>query len=289
MCLGALASQTGGSTTRPASFCGVCSIKPTWGRVRADGVLPLAPSLDHVGVMARCVRDLALLLEPLAGAVWLDPAGTPGGPAVALDGQRHDGRFDRLGGPFAERAAPAMRACLERARDVIVRGGGSVREAALPGEFAEVWTRQRTIMAVEAAAYHAERLRRHPDDYPPRIRELVEEGLACPAPEYARCLEHRQRLRAEMASGSAAPFLAPAALGPAPDPSTTGDAVFNAPWSYLGLPAVSVPAGRSDDGLPLAVQMVGRDWSEAGALAAALWLEERLGWEAGLPPVPKRE
>src|SRR5262245_33716350 len=66
MCLGALASQTGGSITRPASYCGVYSLKPTYGRVSVDGVLPLAPSLDHIGVMANCVRDLAILLQPMA-------------------------------------------------------------------------------------------------------------------------------------------------------------------------------------------------------------------------------
>src|SRR2546423_11282166 len=67
MCLGALASQTGGSITRPASYCGVCSIKPTHGLVSVDGVMPLAPSLDHIGVMANCVRDLALVLQVIAG------------------------------------------------------------------------------------------------------------------------------------------------------------------------------------------------------------------------------
>ncbi|MCI0704838.1 MAG: amidase, partial [Planctomycetia bacterium] len=67
MCLGALASQTGGSITRPASYCGVYSLKPTYGRVSVDGVLPLAPSMDHVGVMANCVRDLAILFQAIAG------------------------------------------------------------------------------------------------------------------------------------------------------------------------------------------------------------------------------
>src|SRR5262245_2118078 len=67
MCLAALATQTGGSITRPASYCGVYSLKPSYGRVSVDGVLPLAPSLDHIGVMANCVRDLAILLQPMAG------------------------------------------------------------------------------------------------------------------------------------------------------------------------------------------------------------------------------
>ena len=74
MCFGALGSQTGGSITRPASFCGVCGLKPTYGRVSADGVVPLAASMDHVGPMARCVRDLALILQVIAGPDPLDPA-----------------------------------------------------------------------------------------------------------------------------------------------------------------------------------------------------------------------
>ena len=73
MCLGALATQTGGSITRPASYCGVYSIKPTYGRVSVDGVMPLAPSMDHVGAMANCVRDLALLFDVIAGPDPGDP------------------------------------------------------------------------------------------------------------------------------------------------------------------------------------------------------------------------
>ena len=78
MCLGALGTQTGGSITRPASYCGVCSIKPTYGRVSVDGVLPLAPSMDHVGAMANCVRDLAILFQAIAGTgSTSDPAARP--------------------------------------------------------------------------------------------------------------------------------------------------------------------------------------------------------------------
>src|SRR5204863_8664131 len=73
MCLGALATQTGGSITRPASYCGVYSLKPTYGRVSVDGVMPLAPSMDHVGCMANCVRDLAILFQTIAGPDDRDP------------------------------------------------------------------------------------------------------------------------------------------------------------------------------------------------------------------------
>jgi aspartyl-tRNA(Asn)/glutamyl-tRNA(Gln) amidotransferase subunit A len=141
-------------------------------------------------------------------------------------------------------------------------------------------------MAVEAASFHETLLKRHPDDYPPRIRALLEEGLACPAPEYARCKEHQQRLSAEMSGCFDAGLdglLCPATRGPAPDAGTTGDPAFNSPWSYTGLPCVSFPAGWADDGLPLAIQLVGRQWSEEALFPAAAWCEEFLAAEPREP------
>jgi aspartyl-tRNA(Asn)/glutamyl-tRNA(Gln) amidotransferase subunit A len=112
MCLGALASQTGGSITRPASYCGVYGIKPTYGRVSADGVLSLAPSMDHVGAMANCVRDLAILFETIAGHDPRDLASAKRPvpdftykPLILPDPQR----IAILGGLFHEYAEPAMR------------------------------------------------------------------------------------------------------------------------------------------------------------------------------------
>jgi Asp-tRNA(Asn)/Glu-tRNA(Gln) amidotransferase A subunit family amidase len=160
-----------------------------------------------------------------------------------------------------------------------------VSEVALPAGFAEVLPRHRTIMAVEAAAYHRERLELHPDDYAPKIRALLEEGLACPAPEYADCKKHQLQLFVETLScfeGQDA-LLTPATTGPAPDASTTGDPAFNSPWSYTGVPTVSIPAGRSPDGLPLAIQLIGRPWAEAELLATAAWCEEVLAVESVEP------
>src|SRR5208282_579223 len=111
-------------------------------------------------------------------------------------------------------------------------------------------------------------------------------GLSCPAPEYARTRDHQRQL-----SQSILPcfeevdaLLAPATTGPAPDAGTTGDPVFNSPWSYTGLPVVSFPAGRSAEGLPLSIQLVGRPWSEPYLLAVAAWCEEKLGFELPEPP-----
>jgi aspartyl-tRNA(Asn)/glutamyl-tRNA(Gln) amidotransferase subunit A len=280
MCPGALGSQTGGSITRPASYCGVAGCKPTWGRVSVAGVLPLAPSMDHVGPIAGCVRDLALLLQVLAGPDPYDPA-CADRPVpdylAALARPPAPPRLGRLRGLFDERAEGPVRSLLDEVSAAL----GPVRDVALPAGFAEVVARHRTVMTVEAAAYHEPRLRRHPDDYEPRIRGLLEEGLACPAPEYARTKEHQRDLAAAMEGclGDVDALLTPATTDPAPAADTTGDPAFNSPWSYTGLPTVSLPAGWTADGLPLAIQLVGRPWGEAELLAVAAWCEERLAFE----------
>jgi aspartyl-tRNA(Asn)/glutamyl-tRNA(Gln) amidotransferase subunit A len=282
MCPAALGSQTGGSITRPAAYCGVAGCKPTWGRVSVAGVVPLAPSMDHVGPIAGCVRDLALLLQVLAGPDPYDPAcaARPVPDYVAALARPAAPRLGRLRGLFEERAEGPVRSLM----DEVAAALGPVRDVALPAEFAEVPARHRTVMAVEAAAFHGPRLRRHPDDYGPRIRELLEEGLACPAPEYARCKDHQRALAAAMTTclDEVDALLTPATTGPAPAADTTGDPAFNAPWSYTGLPTVSIPAGWTREGLPLAIQLVGRPWGEAELLAVAAWCEERLA-------VPRRE
>src|SRR5262249_3645996 len=120
----------------------------------------------------------------------------------------------------------------------------------------------------------------------PKIRGLLEEGLACPAPEYARCKELQQQLSREMLCcfEGVDVLLTPATTGPAPDAATTGDPAFNSPWSLTGLPTGWLSAGREAEGMPLAIQLVGRRWDEAGLLAAAAWCEEMFGFPRTLPP-----
>jgi aspartyl-tRNA(Asn)/glutamyl-tRNA(Gln) amidotransferase subunit A len=289
MCLGALGSQTGGSITRPASFCGVAGCKPTYGRVSSHGVVPLAPSMDHVGPIARCVRDLAILLQTIAGPDARDETChnrfVPDYMA-RLSGPLAAPRLGRLRGLFADLAQPSMFRVLEETSERLRVQGATIDEVALPAGFAEVLRNHATVMAVEAAAYHAPRLERHPEDYKPRIRSLVEEGLSCPALEYAHAKDHQRQLSASMLAcfQDVDVLLTPATIGPAPDASTTGDPAFNSPWSYTGLPTVSFPVGRDVDGLPLAIQLVGRPWSEADLLATAAWCEDVLKVDMGDPP-----
>jgi aspartyl-tRNA(Asn)/glutamyl-tRNA(Gln) amidotransferase subunit A len=290
MCLGALGSQTGGSITRPAAYCGVAGLKPTFGRVSLSGIVPLAPSIDHPGPMARSVRDLALMLDVIAGFDPLD-AWSEDRPVEEMTRlmtpHPQVPTLARVRGLFEERADSTMRAMMDGVSERLRSAGASVAEINLPASFSEVTVRHRIVMAVEAAAYHEPRLRRHPEDYGPNISKLLEEGLACPAPEYNRCKEHQDRLKYEMESCSngVTALLTPATNCPAPAGETTGDPVFNSPWSYVGLPTVSIPVGLSADGLPMAIQLVGRRWDEAGLLAAGAWCEDALGVDLGEPPV----
>jgi aspartyl-tRNA(Asn)/glutamyl-tRNA(Gln) amidotransferase subunit A len=231
--------------------------------------------MDHVGPLARCVRDLEILLRTIADGGWPD-MGTAGvKPTVG-----------RLRGLFESRADPVVTKMMDEVTDRLRQRGATVEEVTLPSSFAEVLPRHRTIMAVESAAFHQERLRRHPEDYDPWIRGLLEEGLATPAPEYARCKEHQAELREEMERcfDNVDALLTPAATGPAPDAASTGDPAFNSPWSYTGLPTICFPAGRSPDGLPLAIQLVGRPWGESELFPIAVWCEDAVGVRLGEPP-----
>ena len=176
---------------------------------------------------------------------------------------------------------------MDRVAELFRETGAIVSEAALPAQFATVLANHRTVMAVEAAAFHGERLRRHPDDYQPEIRKLIEEGLSCPAAKYAESKNHQEQLRREMAAclKNVDALLAPATTEPAPDIRTTGNPAFNSPWSFTGLPLVSIPSGQDDDGLPLAIQLVGPPWSEANLLAVAAWCERVLAVERKQPPL----
>jgi aspartyl-tRNA(Asn)/glutamyl-tRNA(Gln) amidotransferase subunit A len=170
---------------------------------------------------------------------------------------------------------------VEKAFAKLAAAGAEVVEVALPAAFAEVLPRHRIVMAVEAAMYHEPRLKAHPEDYDRNVKALLEEGLTCTAAEYARTKEHQKELtRAILACFEGVDALmVPGATGPAPDAGTTGDPAFNSPWSYTGVPAVSFPSGWSDDGLPMALQVVGRPWSEAELFATAYWCEQMIGFE----------
>lgn len=289
----ALGSQTVGSILRPAAYCGVVGLKPTHGRVSCRGVVPLAWSLDHVGVFCRSVADAALALQVLAGHDAGDPlsAREPVPDFVAaLSGA---GKPPRLGLPrrfFLERASPEVAAHLEAVARRLARAGAGVDEVKLPPSFEGIHDAGTRVMEVEAAAFHAERFAAHAALYRPKIRALIEAGQKVSGVRYVTAQRHRSRFREEMAPAFERfdALLMPVAGAPAPRGlASTGDPTFCAPWSFSGLPAIALPSGLAASGLPLAVQLVAGAFEEGRLLAVARWCEEALAFAATPPDRPE--
>jgi Asp-tRNA(Asn)/Glu-tRNA(Gln) amidotransferase A subunit family amidase len=253
----AIGSQTGGSITRPASFCGVCGLKPTFGTVSLQGVIPVATSLDHPGPIARRVEDLQITLAALTGQNSIPATDRPQRPL----------RLGRLRGFFEERTSSEMTTAVSKTLDRLMAAGIQVFDIDVPPDFADVLLHHKRVMACEAAAWHRQSFAEHRDEYGPCVTSLIEEGLAASAVDYLAAREHQATLTRAMnslvTSGDVDALVTPATTGAAPDTSTTGDPCMNAPWSYTGMPTVSFPIGLSADGLPLALQLAGQrggDW-----------------------------
>ena len=266
----ALGTQTVGSVLRPAAYCGVVGLKPGYGWTSTAGIIPLAWSLDHVGVFARTVADAALVHDVLA---TVRPS--PETPAERLV----------LGIP---RAFLADRASDEVARHLVATAASlaaaGIDSHEIPFPTPDDWAAAGLpVLAAEASAYHQALFDQHHADYGPSLKALIERGLGLSATDYIRAQRARAGLRDRIVSLFAevdalllpvAPTTAPAGL------ASTGDSVFCAPASYAGLPAVSLPSGLGDGGLPLAVQLVGRPGGEVELLALAGRVEAVLAFEA---------
>ena len=285
----ALGSQTVGSTLRPAAYCGLVGLKPTHGRISAAGVVPLASSLDHVGIFARSVEDAALALSVLAGHDPADgfSAAIPAGDYLGALASFERPRLGIPRGLFASKASPEVTAHLEAIAAAFAKAGAAVEEVKLPPSAEAIHDAGQLVMRVEAAAYHRDRFARHRDAYRPKIRGLIEEGLAIAGVEYVSAQQARRRFREEMGpilEGHDA-LLMPVAPTTAPKGLTwTGDPGLCAPWSFSGLPAIALPSGLAHDNLPLSIQLVAGAFAERRLLSVARWCEAILSFTAA-PPV----
>jgi len=270
MCLAALGTQTGGSITRPSAFCGVAGMKPTFGYLDDQGIFPLARTLDHPGFIARSVADLRLIFE-----VCRRPDLPAEQDAPWVRGAVDRPRLFRPLGLFDRLASPEMAAALSSALECLGDAGAEVCELGDTPELEPLLRDHRVIMASEAAAVHRGLGDAKPPAYPPRLTELLREGNEVRAVDYLQACWDRMNHRIAMDEWlkRVDALVTPAALGAAPDPSTTGDPVLNSPWSLLGFPTVSFPIGLSADGLPLAVQLIGRARFDLHLLRTAQWCE----------------
>jgi aspartyl-tRNA(Asn)/glutamyl-tRNA(Gln) amidotransferase subunit A len=286
MCPVAIGSQTGGSTIRPAAYCGVVGFKPTYGRISAFGMVPLAYSTDHPGIIAREVSDLPLMLHALAGYDSRDhtSAMMPVGdyinefkvpitqPLIAL-----------MTGDFLDKASPEIHSNVIAVGERLALAGARVDQIPPPLSFEQLGQAFWTILTTEPAAYHREALETRPGTFHPRTLEFLQKGLATPAVKYLNALEIQRRFRREAAAilqrydailVPSTNFTAPASL------DSTGDPVFNNPWSMSGNPVIGLPSGLTGQGLPMGIQIVGAAFAEGRLLALASWCERELGFDA---------
>ena len=291
MCMAALGTQTGGSITRPTSFCGVASFKGAWGAWPLEDIVPVSGHLDHVGPMARSVADLALLWTLVEARLRPEGAAEMArrGEAIVA-GEWFECAPPRLAvieEYYHETSEPsaldAFKACIAR----LEGAGAAVERLALPPSFAGMHASHGLVMAVEAADVHRRDFAARPETYRPGITRLIETGLSASAVDYRAARVHQQRFAADLAATLDAPAgpvvaLSPATVASAPpfDDHYTGDAQFNSVWSFAGLPTCGVPACLGEDGLPLGLQL-GAARESFALFRAAAWCEAVLEFPAG--------
>jgi Asp-tRNA(Asn)/Glu-tRNA(Gln) amidotransferase A subunit family amidase len=288
----ALGTQTLGSVIRPAAFNGVVGLKPSFGAIPRIGVHPLSPSLDHVGFFARKVDDAAFALSLLAGSSDRDWHGRPV-PAfeVSVEHGLPPADKPRLAVVrFAKwsRAEPEQKKLLESTIAKLRDAGAILEERELPELDQTNWDTIQIILASEAALIFGDLIERFPDKTSDHLKSLVQAGKACAAHDYLAAKARQEKLRLAFGadiSGIDAVLTLPA-FGEAPEGlSYTGDAEYCAPWTLLGVPAVSLPAGFGKNGLPLGIQIVGRYREDYRMLRVAKWVESALMFDSGHPAI----
>lgn len=261
----AVGSQTGGSTIRPASYCGVAALKPSFKLIPTVGLKTYAWNLDTVGLFAPRVRDLALFASAVTGRA-LTPGGSPPGAP----------RFGLLRVPDWSLAEPAMIAAVEGAARRIEAAGGRIVDIAPDPTLQAAWESHATLQdheAYRALAFEFDTMR---DRLPPLLRRALDAAADIDVEAYdeARGLANRARRAMGRLFETVDALLLPAAPGVAPEPSTTGQALFNRLITLTGDPAVAVPGALSPDGLPLGLQIVAPFGEDQRALALAAFVED---------------
>lgn len=279
----AIGSQTNGSVIRPASFCGVVGYKPSFGLVPRTGVLTQSPSLDHIGVFARALQDVALIGDVIIGDDAGDPVTRPR-PSLQLDMTAASApplppRFGLWPSSAADLAEAPVRLGLEELNQAL---GAQCTLITLPERFAQIWSWHRAIMLADLAVSFAPLEARDATQLSRTLRAMLEDGRSTSATAYIEAERARPPVLAMLDEVFAAcdALIVPAVRGEAPlGLGSTGDPVFCTPWTYLGLPALTLPLLQGDNGMPIGVQLVGRFEDDGRLLRTANWLVRALRGE----------
>ena len=276
----ALGSDTGGSIRMPAHFCGVTGLKTTVGRISRAGAMPLSQSLDTVGPLARSVEDCALLLGLMAGADPEDPTAVAG--PVPDYGAATTGSIKGLtiGVPtafYVDDLDSEVAGILEATIAVLRREGANIVQVELPDQ-RQLTAACQLVLAVEAAAFHKRWMIERPQDYGPQVLMRLQNGLAIPGVSYLEAVRWRgPALSAHRAAVAgvdaviapvapvAAPTIAESDVGNSPDAEAVIQRLtrFTRPVNYLGLPSLAIQSGFTQNGLPVAMQLIGGSFDEA--------------------------
>jgi aspartyl-tRNA(Asn)/glutamyl-tRNA(Gln) amidotransferase subunit A len=286
---GAIGTDTAGSIREPAALCGCVGLKPTYGRVSSRGVIPLSPSLDHVGPLAATVADAAIVLQAIAGYDSADITAADVSVADYVSALREDAKALRVGVPrgyFFDDLDPEVASAMEHALRGIQNLGAEIREVQL-----DVPT-DRTLQTAESYAYHAENVAKSPELYQPETLRRIRSGEKVSAAEYIQrrreLEEGRRRIHAVFSDVDV--LVTPTLPMPAPliaDLKANPDGLRPAelrllrntrPFNVWGLPAISVPCGFTQSGLPIGLQIAGQHWREDAVLRLAHAYEQASAW-----------
>ncbi|NTG28714.1 amidase [Agrobacterium rhizogenes] len=266
----AYGTQAMGSIIKPAAYCGVVGYKPSYGTINRGGVKVVSETLDTIGVLTRSVADCALFVGAVSGLDLGDPDLKPE-------------RVPRIGvcrSPTWSKALPETQSLLANIATALARAGALVAERELPPEFDTFHHAFPLVLNREAAQGLGWELTHAREQISPPLREQLDAGLAVDPIDYIEALETLAGLRSSFPSTieDLDILITPAATGQAPEGlASTGDSSFNSLWTALHVPAITVPAGKGPDGLPLGIQIVARRGADREALAWAQWVASALG------------
>ena len=295
-------SDTGGSIRIPSALCGIVGLKPTYGAVSRHGLRPLSWSLDHPGPMVRTVEDAALAMNAIAGHDPKDVASARFTPPDYTEGLGQDVTGLRIGVPkeyFEAPLDPEVRLVVENALGQLESLGAEVREVSMP-MFEQAQAFSTTVLLAEASAYFRDILAKDgPLIYPP-VRTRLEAGLFISAADYLRAQQARalfdRQARAlldevDLLAGPTEPVTAPELLaetvlaGEREVGTVAALTQYTRPYNVTGFPAISVPCGFSNSGMPIGLQLAGRAFDEPTILRAAHAYEQSTQWHTRRPPI----
>ncbi len=263
LCPLALGTQTIGSIIRPAAFCGVVGMKPTYERISRDGVIPLSPSLDHIGFFTPDV-DTAKKVASVLIENW------------RLENWERKPILGIPEGAYLNSASDYALACFNTICESLADAGYELRRVRIMDDYQEICNRHDVIMSSDAATVHKEWFNKHENLYSSKFSDLIHRGQPIPISQLQIALQARDNFRNQITQAmnehNIDLWICPPAIGPAPKGlDSTGDPVMCLPWTQIGFPAINIPTIKNEEGLPMGLQLVGK-WNSDESLLA--WAED---------------